>query len=240
MALALVTGAAVRVGRAIALALAEAGYDLIIHAYQSQPALAELTALVHACGRQVEPMSADLGDPAAVATLAQTIAQQHTALDVLVNSAGLYENTPFETISRRAYARMMAVNLEAPLFLTQALLPLLRAAPQPCVVNITDTAVDRPYAGYAPYMVSKAALAMLTRVLALELGPHVRVNAVAPGTVAFPADFDAAKRQRIVSHVPLGRTGTPEDIGRAVVYLVRDASYVTGHTLVVDGGAALA
>lgn len=239
MPLALITGAGIRVGRAIAIALANAGYDLVLHAHRSQQGLSEVAAIAKTHQRSVQQVLADLSATDGVATLTAAIQAQHQALDVLVNSAGAYERLPFADLSRASYARMMAVNLEAPLFLTQALLPLLRAAPAPCVINITDASIDKPYAGYTHYMVSKAALSMLTRTLAIELAPRIRVNAVAPGTVVFPSDFDPAKRQRIVSRIPLARAGTAEDIGRAVVYLVRDAPYVTGQTIAVDGGATL-
>jgi pteridine reductase len=236
---ALVTGAGVRVGRAIAEALAAAGYDLLLHAHHSHAAAAELAAALRAAGRRAELFVADLGDATARDGVLAAVRQACACLDVLVNSAAAYESVPFGSLSRDQYTRMMAINLEAPLFLTQGLLPLLSAAAKPCVINITDVAAQRPYAGYAHYMVSKAALAMLTECLALELAPHIRVNAVAPGTVLFPESFDAAKRARIVKRIPLETAGTPADIGGAVVFLVRDAPYITGHTLVVDGGTAL-
>lgn len=239
MPIALVTGAGVRIGRAIAEALAAAGYDLLLHAHHSHAAAAELAAAARAGGRVAELFVADLADAAARGELVTSIRRTCTRLDVLVNSAAAYEPAPFGTLSRDQYARMMAVNLEAPLFLTQGLLPLLSAASRPCVVNLTDVAVERPYAGYSHYLVSKAGLATLTACLALELAPHIRVNAVAPGTVLFPEHFDAEKRERIVRRIPLATAGTPADVGGAVVFLVRDAPYITGHTLVVDGGAAL-
>ncbi len=239
MPLALVTGAGVRVGRAIALALADAGFDLVLHANRSRRELDGVAAEARRRSRTATAVFADLGAAEGTSELVRAVAAVSPRLDVLVNSAGLYERVPFAALTRAQVERMMRVNVEAPLFLVQGLLPLLRAAPSPCVVNVTDVAVARPYAGYAHYMVSKAALEELTKALAVELAPEVRVNAVAPGTVAFPEDFDAPKRARILARVPAGREGTPEDVGRAVVYLVRDAPYVTGHTLTVDGGALL-
>jgi pteridine reductase len=240
MGLALVTGAGVRVGRAVAEALAEAGYDLVLHAHRSGAAAREVAEAARAQGRESHVVLADLAAPEGVEQLAGEVRRLHGALDVLVNSAGAYESARFDTLRRAEYTRMLALNLEAPFFLTQALLPLLLAAPTPSVVNITDSALERPYPRYAHYMVSKAGLAMLTRALALELAPRVRVNAVAPGTVAFPESFDPTVRERILARIPLGREGTAADIGHAVVFLVRDAPYITGHTLDVDGGARLA
>jgi pteridine reductase len=240
MPLALVTGAGVRVGRAIAVALAEAGYDLILHGNRSREALGEVAAAARERGRAVEAVFTDLAETDGAAFLADAVRISRTSLDAIVNNAGLYEAVPFTQLDRERWHRMLAVNLEAPLFLVQALLPLLEAAPAPAVVNVTDVAVSRPYGGYLHYMISKAGLDMLTRALALELAPHVRVNAVAPGTVAFPAGFDEAKRQRILKRVPLRREGSPDDVARAVVWLLRDAQYVTGQTLTVDGGFGVA
>lgn len=240
MTLAVITGAGVRVGRAIAWALAEAGYDLVVHAHGSRDAALDLCVRARALGRTADVVTADLSTQAGVDALAAAVRARAAALDVLVNSAGAYEAVRFAELGREAYDSMLAVNLSAPFFLTQALLPLLTQAPDPCVVNVTDASVARPYPRYSHYLVSKAGLTMLTRVLALELAPVVRVNAVAPGTVAFPEGFDASKRERILARVPLRREGSPEDVGRAVVFLVRDAPYITGHVLDVDGGASLA
>jgi pteridine reductase len=131
---------------------------------------------------------------------------------------------------------MLAVNLDAPFFLTQALLPSLRAAAQPLVVHLTDVGGERAESHFAHYSVSKAALIMLTRALAVELAPHIRVNAVSPGVVAFPESFDAAAREAVLQRVPMGREGSVEDIGRVVVFLAREAPYITGQVVAVDGG----
>jgi pteridine reductase len=236
MPLALVTGAGIRVGRAVALALAHAGHDLLLHANASRGPLEEVAREVRALGRTAHLYTADLSSPEAVDALGREVAAAHPALDVLVHNAGLFEKVPFGDIGREAYRRMQAVNLEAPFFLTQALLPLLRAAPAPHVVHVGDVAGERPIPGYAHYSVSKAGLLMLTRALAVELAPHVRVNAVSPGTVAFPPDFSEAARAGVLARIPLKREGSVEDIARAVVFLTRDAPYVTGHVLNVDGG----
>jgi len=238
MSTAFVTGAGIRVGRAIALALADAGYDLVLHANASLQALEEVAAEARRRGRTVDLRTADLSDGAAVDRLAADVRAAHPALDLVVHNAGLFERAPFGTIDRARYRRMQAVNLDAPFFLTQGLLPALRAAAAPCVIHVTDIAADRPYEGYAHYSVSKAGLAMLTRALAVELAPHVRVNAVAPGTVAFPPDFDAAARAAVLARVPLRREGDPEDVARAVVFLAQQP-YLTGQVIDVDGGRSV-
>jgi pteridine reductase len=131
---------------------------------------------------------------------------------------------------------MNAVNVDAPFFVTQGLLPALQAAANPCVVHVTDIAAERPIGGYAHYSVSKGGLVALTRALAAELAPHVRVNAVAPGTVVFPEDFDEATRARFLAKIPMKREGSAADVAKAVRFLVCDAPYVTGQILAVDGG----
>jgi pteridine reductase len=233
--LALVTGAGIRVGRAVAEALAVAGYDLVLHANRSRQPVEEVAREARALGRRAEVVVADLSDSGEVDRLGQELRARHPALDLLVHNAGLFERVDFADITRAQYRHMLAVNLDAPFFLTQALLPSLLAAEDPLVVQVGDIAGERPVPRYAHYSVSKAGVLMLTRALAVELGPKVRVNAVSPGTVAFPENFDQAARERIVGRVPLRREGTPADVAEAVLYLTR-ARYVTGQVLGVDGG----
>lgn len=235
MRTALVTGAGIRVGRSIALALARAGFDLFLHANRSQSSLEEVAEQARSLGRQVRCHVADLSDPDAVDALAAKVREEAPVLDLLVHNAALFERVPFAEISRSAYRQMQAVNLEAPFFLTQGLLPSLLAAKAPQIIHVTDIAADRPYPEHTHYSVSKAGLAMLTRALAVELGPKVRVNAVAPGTVAFPPDYDEASRRELLSRIPLAREGSPDDVAGAVLYLV-DAPYVSGQVIALDGG----
>lgn len=235
MRTALVTGAGIRVGRSIALALARSGFDLVLHANRSRSGLEEVAAEIRSLGRRATCHLADLSDPLAVDTFAAEVRESTPRLDLLVHNAALFEWVPFARISREAYRQMQAVNLEAPFFLTQGLLPSLEASPSPQIIHVTDIAADRPYPEHAHYSVSKAGLAMLTRALAVELGPKIRVNAVAPGTVAFPPDYDDVARKEILSRIPLGREGSPEDVAGAVLYLV-GAPYVSGQVIALDGG----
>jgi pteridine reductase len=236
MATAFITGAGIRIGSAVARALAQAGYDLALHANRSVKPLEALAAELQGLGRQVSLYTADLSDPRAVEELGVRVHTDHPALDVVVHNAGLYERVAFESITREQYRTMLAVNLDAPFFLTQALLPSLRAAAQPLVVHLTDIGGERAVSHFAHYSVSKAALIMLTRALAVELAPHVRVNAVSPGVAAFPESFDAAAREAVLQHIPMGREGSVEDIARVVVFLAREAPYITGQVVAVDGG----
>lgn len=240
MPLALITGAAIRVGRAIALTLAADGYDLIIHANRSLSDAEALRRQVEAMGRTATVEQADLSDLDAVLALADRVSAA-PALDLLVHSAAAYAHTDFADITPAALDHMLAVNLRAPFFLTQRLLPALRRSPSASVVAITDMAVRHVYSPthhFAHYLASKAALDQLVRTLALELGPAVRVNAVAPGPVAMGAETTDAQRIHILERVPLGREGDPTDIATAVAFLARSA-YITGTTITVDGGLSI-
>ncbi|MCP3099708.1 SDR family oxidoreductase [Myxococcus sp. K15C18031901] len=239
MGTAFITGAGIRVGSAVARALAHAGYDLALHANRSIVPLEALAEELRALGRRVTLHAADLGQPDAVELLAARVREAWPALDVVVHNAALYERVDFAAITRAQYHTMLAVNLDAPFFLTQALLPALHAGKDPLVVHITDIGGERPVSHYAHYSVSKAGLLMLTRALAVELAPRVRVNAVSPGVAAFPESFDEAAREEVLRRVPMGRSGTVEDIARTVVFLAREAPYITGQVIAVDGGRSV-
>lgn len=242
MPLAVVTGAGVRVGRAIALALAGEGYELVLHANRSVAQADEVKGLVERQGRRAFVEQADLSDGDAVSALAARLRARHPAIDLLVNSAAAYGHVDFADVTREQLEQMWRVNVAAPFFLTQQLLPALRAAPAPSVVNITDMAVSHAYTPthfFSHYLASKAALEQLTRSLALELGPKVRVNAVAPGPVAMAQETTGAQRAEILGRVPLKREGAPEDVAKAVLFLAQ-APYVTGQTVRVDGGLSVA
>lgn len=224
-------------GRAIALALGRAGFDLIVHANRSVQDAAEVVKELEAMGRTARVEAADLSTPEGPSSLAKRVEK----LDVLVNSAATYEHANFEQLTRAQVERMFSVNVIAPFMLTQALAPVLRASGAGCVVNITDMAVTHAYTPthfFAHYLASKAALDQLTRAWALELGPTIRVNAVAPGPVAMAAETTGAQRSDILGRIPLKREGRPEDVAQAVVFLAQ-SPYITGQTLRVDGGLSV-
>lgn len=231
---ALVTGAGRRVGRAIAVALGGRGMRVAVHYHASARGAEETAAQIRAAGGAAGTFGGDLRDPSAVVALAATVADRFGALHVLVNSAAVMVRTPFGETTAGQWDDIMALNLRAPFLLTQAAAPAL-ARSRGCVVNIADLAAFESWPGYVPHGISKAGVVQMTRALARVMAPDVRVNAVAPGAVLLPDEWDEASARRLEDTTPLRRLGSAEDVAQAVLYLV-DAEYVTGETIVVDGG----
>lgn len=235
---ALVTGGAVRVGRALSLGLAEAGYDVVVHYHRSEAAAREVVSRIEELGRQALPVAGDLGRPEAVENVAHEVRQRFGRLDLLINSAASFEQAELLEVDASAWDRVMALNLRAPFLLVRASADLLRAS-EGTVVNLLDLSAIEPWTHHPHHSVSKAGLLHLTRILARVLAPQVRVNAIAPGSVLLPegvaADFPERERRRI----PLGRVGDPEDVLRTVLFLAA-SPFITGEVLVVDGGRSLA
>jgi len=237
---ALVTGAAARIGAAIATALRDRGCDLVLH-YNSNRAGAEEVAagLNEVRPGSVELLQADLSTPAGVDRLARGVRSACGRLDVLVNNASRFYPTPVGESLAWQWEDLLNSNLRGPWFLVQALLAELQASGG-SIVNILDVHAERPMRGHAVYCISKAGLAMMTRALARELGPAVRVNGVSPGAILWPENEPTvAEQQSILGRTALGRLGEPADIASAVTYLALDAPYVTGQILAVDGGRSL-
>lgn len=237
---ALVTGAARRLGAAIARRLHAAGASVVLH-YRSAEADAvrlekELNAARAGSALRVR---GDLLAPIAPQALVTAALQRFARLDYLVNNASAFYPTRMGEIEASHWEELVGSNLRAPLFLAQAAAPQLALAGG-AIVNIADIHAQRPLKGYVVYSVAKAGLAALTRSLALELAPAVRVNAVAPGAIAWPEDgqFEGGERARIVASTPLARTGTPEEVAHAVHFLCA-ATFVTGQMLAVDGGRSV-
>jgi pteridine reductase len=230
---ALVTGAGRRIGRAIALALGAAGARVAVHYNASRDGAEETAALIRRAGGDARTFAADLRDAHAPAALVDAVADDMGALHVLVNSASVMERTPLGEVTPEAWDAMMALNLRAPFFAAQA--AARRMTDGGVVVNMADLAAFETWPGYVPHGVSKAGLVQMTRSLARVLAPAVRVNAVAPGTVLLPDDWDESAARRLADTTPLRRLGTPGDAVGAVLYLI-GADFVTGETLVVDGG----
>jgi pteridine reductase len=237
---AMVTGGARRIGAAVARRLHAAGATVVIHYRNAEADAVALEAELNALrAGSASRVKADLLAPIAPKALVDATIGAHRRLDVLVNNASTFYPTRVGEIEASHWEELLGSNLRAPLFLAQAAAPHLAAA-QGAIVNVTDIHAERPLKGYAVYSIAKAGLAALTRVLALELAPAVRVNAVAPGAIAWPEDgqFDADERARIVATTPLGRTGTPQEIADAVL-VACTMPFVTGQTFAVDGGRSV-
>jgi pteridine reductase len=238
---ALVTGAAKRIGAVIARTLHAAGANIAIHYNRSAAEADELAAeLLRSRAKSAFTVGADLLDIAAVERMAaQVLERTGNRLDVLVNNASNFYPTPIGTITLEQWDDLFGSNLKAPLFLSQALVPALRAA-RGVIVNIVDVHSQRPLRDHPVYGPAKAGLAMLTRSLAKDLGPDVRVNGVSPGAILWPDEgMSDGLRAAIIKQTALKRAGTPEDIAGAVLFLVRDAPYVTGQIIAVDGGRSV-
>lgn len=231
---ALVTGGAVRVGRAVAVALAESGYDLVVGYHASEGPAAELRAQVRRMGRRVRIARADLSQEADAVRLAALAGETFGRLDLLVNSASTYLSGDLLRVPAEEWDLVMAVNVRAPFLLVRETADLLREA-RGSVVNIVDLSAFQAWPQYPHHSVSKAGLLHLTRNLALALAPEARANAVAPGHVLPPPGYGEAEIEGSRRRIPLGRIGKPKDVTKAVLYLA-GAQYVTGEVIVVDGG----
>ena len=237
---ALITGAARRIGAAIATTLHAAGANIAIHYRSSSDDAEQLCADFNKPRKNSAAVfKADLQYPEQIEVLAEAVVGWHDRLDILVNNASTFYPTPLGSVTQQQWNDLLDSNLKAPLFLSQAALPALRKNGGN-IVNIVDIHAVRPLRDHAVYGSAKAGLAMLTRSLAKDLAPQVRVNAVAPGAIMWPEDgMTEATQQSILEQIPLARQGAADDIAGAVLYLVRDASYVTGQILAVDGGRSL-
>lgn len=237
---ALITGAAKRVGAEIARTLHAAGYDLALHYRRSGAELEALRAeLERARAHSTAAFAAELAEVEKLPQLIEGALARFGRLDALVNNASAFYPTPLGSVTPQQWQELFASNAQAPFFLAQAAAPHL-AATQGAIVNLVDIYAERPLAHHAVYSMAKAALAMMTLALANELGPAVRVNGVAPGAVLWPDSGKSyADQQELLARSALKRAGTPQDVATAVLFLLRDATFTTGTILKVDGGRAL-
>ena len=238
MSVALVTGAGIRLGRAIATALAGDGFDLVLHYNRSKRDAVSLARELEALGRKAALVQADLGRGAAALKLARAAEQKFGRVDLLVNSAAIFWPTPLEKLSARELDAFLNVNLKAPYILSSEIGRRMKKRGGGAIVNIACISGFRPWKNFVPYSISKAGVIALTRGMARLLGPEVRVNAIAPGTVLPPEGMNKAGLEQLRRRLPLKRIGSPADIVEAVLYLSR-ASFVTGQILCVDGGRSI-
>ena len=237
---ALITGAAKRIGNTIARTLHAAGYDLALHYRRSRAEMDALCAELEAArAGSTLAIQADLAETARLPELVQSCIGRFGRLDALVNNASTFYPTPTGSASVQQWTELFASNAQAPFFLAQAAAPHLKNA-QGSIVSIVDIYGERPLPNHSVYCMAKAALAMMTLALAKDLAPEIRVNAIAPGAVLWPESGKAYADQReLIERTPLRRAGTPEDVATAVLFLLRDAKFTTGQIIQVDGGRSL-
>lgn len=236
---ALVTGAAKRVGRAIVERLAEAGFDVAFTYLSSEREAQQLGASLRERGRETLAIRADLTHPElAVPAIYDGVHARFSRLDVLVNNASLYLPGPLNELDLNQARAMWSIHVEAPLLLAQRFAPMLRSA-RGHVVNMVDLLAERPWSQYLAYSASKAGLMNLTLGLARELAPEVTVNGIAPGVVEWPDDYPESEKAKYLKRVPLGRPGTPRDVAEVVHFLCTSGNYVTGQIIRLDGGRSI-
>ncbi len=232
---ALVTGAGRRLGQAIARALAGRGMTVAIHHHHSTKGAEKLRSDILAMNGRAERFPADLTDAHTAHDLPQRVVERFGRLDVLVNSAATMKRLRVEETTPVAWDEIMNLNLRAYFFCAQGAIPALRAV-RGKILNMGDVGGLEPWPRYAAHCISKAGVVMLTKALARALAPEITVNTIAPGAVLPPEDWDATVREHLIRTTPLRRLGSPEDVAAAVLYLLEGGDYVTGETLVVDGG----
>lgn len=238
----LITGGAKRVGACISRLLHAHGANLMIHYNTSNKEAKALQAELNLKRKDsVSIIQGDLLNMSVVTSLPAETVKRFGQLDILINNASTYEPTEIGNINEENWQNLIGSNLKAPVFLSQAAAKELKKN-KGCIINITDMHIESPKKGYVVYSVAKAGLVTLTKSLATELSPHVRVNAVAPGPVLWPENnpqFDEVYRKRVISQTLLKRIGDPSDIANAVKFLAADAPFITGHVLAVDGGRSI-
>ncbi len=235
---ALVTGAAKRLGRRLALALAERGAEVAVHYHASEREAQELLAQLKRAGGKPIAVPGDLSQAADVARIVEAAMQAFGRIEILVNSAAIFYRTPFATLTEADWDRVLGVNLKGPFLLCRRVGEIMLRQGRGKILNLADIGGMKVWAEYLPYSVSKAGLIALTQGLAKALAPAVQVNAIAPGTVLLPEGTPPEERERAIRRIPLARLGSPEDIVRAAVYLL-ESDFVTGEVLTVDGGQRL-
>jgi len=236
----LITGAARRIGAACARRLHQQGYNIFLHYRSSEEDALQLSRELNGIrAGSVKTVQADLLKTEQLSSLVEEVRATWGKLDVLINNASAFYPQQFSNVTEQEWDDLLGSNLKAPFFLAQKCSELL-AENQGCIINIVDIHAERGLKGYPVYSIAKAGLAAMTKVLAKELGPEIRVNAVSPGAVLWPeAEMSEQEKTEILQRVALKRTGEPDDIAKAVLFLVKDAPYMTGQILSIDGGRTL-
>ncbi|MBD3335110.1 MAG: SDR family oxidoreductase [Candidatus Eisenbacteria bacterium] len=236
---ALVTGGARRIGRTLVEALAERGASVALHYHTSAAQAREVRDRLRGAGRTADIFRADLGRPRGAEALARRVEERLGPVDVLVNSASVYERTPLAEFRPADWDRTLNINLRGPALLARRLGLEMKQRGRGAIVNIGDWSIDRPYPGYAAYAASKAGLRAVTRILARELAPEVTVNMVSPGAILPYEGASEHEMRAMRKAAALKKLGDPEDIAAAILYLVEGSGYSTGTEIIVDGGRSL-
>ena len=235
---ALVTGGARRVGRRIAIGLAEKGVNICLHYHTSGTDAKESQKEVESLGVQCRLVQADLEKSADILSMAAALGGGSKTVDILINNASLFYRTPVESLKESDWDRLLSVNLKAPFLLSRTIGVAMSQGKGGKIINIADWSGWKPYKDYAPYCTSKGGLITLTKALATDLAPKVMVNAIAPGPVLLPEDFTEEEKQKAVKKTLLGRSGTAEDVAYAVIFMLEN-DFINGTVLTVDGGRSI-
>lgn len=236
---ALVTGSAKRIGRAVAEALAARGAHQAVHYLSSKAEAAQTVEALRALGVEAQAFRADLGQVKEVEALADAVLERFGRVDVLVNSASVFFPSPLGEVTDLQWDALFNTNLKGPFFLAQKLGLAMKSAGGGLIINIGDWAGERPYTNYLPYCLTKAGVIAMTKGLARSLAPEVRVNCINPGPVMLPDDLSETEREEVLRKTPLKRTGSPSDVANAVVFLCEGSTFMTGSVITIDGGRTI-
>jgi len=235
----LITGAGRRIGRALSVALAQRGAQVVVHCNQSLSEAQAVVAEIRQDGGVAHSVCGDLTHPADCKRVVEEAYAAFGRLDVLINNAAVFFKTPLFQVTEADWDRTLDTNLKGSFFCAQAAAERMQSRGGK-IINVADWSGVRPYRDYLPYCISKAGVITMTRGLARTLAPKIAVNAIAPGPVLLPADFDAEERETIIRHTPLQRLGAPDDVVHAALFLIEGTDFMTGATLTIDGGRLIA
>jgi pteridine reductase len=228
-----ITGAARRLGRALAIHLHEKGCSLVVHYSQSEEEAKELQKQIGCRLFQADFTGIS------VHRLESRLKEEIGTVDILINNASSFEESDWQDVDERLWDHALSVNLKIPFFLSHYFGRLMKAKGQGKILNMSDIAAEHPYLKHLPYSIAKAGVTAFTRALARPLAPEVQVNAIAPGTILFPETMPKTSQQTVLNHIPAGRTATMEEFLRTVDFLIEDVDYITGQTIILDGGRSL-
>ncbi len=237
---ALITGGAIRVGKAIALALADKRVNIAISYNTSKKEALATLKKIESFGVKAKVIQTDVSKSKDVKRLVQTVVKEFGTIDILINNAAIFCKTPFEKIQETDWDRHIDINLKGTFLCAHEVGKIMLKKKRGKIINIADWAGMRPYKNYIPYCVSKAGVICLTQALAKALAPNIQVNAIAPGSILLPEKFSKKEKQKIIEGTPLKRIGSPEDIAKTILFLLEGSDFITGDTILVDGGRFIA